>query len=142
MVGRVYLAWVVWRAEDQFQVGQVDLVVDNPVEQAFFVEEVPVTVVVGNRLATPQAPRHGSEFSGIAFGLTGSAPTPCLMSGMVGVFSALTVGGPAVAGHVFILAPESTRRVDPAGHGLDAGGFRGFVHHDFFFRHDFSKAAI
>jgi len=43
---------------------------------------------------------------------------------------------------VLILAPESAVWVDPAGDGLDAGGLGGFVHHDFYFAHRDSLAAI
>ncbi|MNH32761.1 hypothetical protein D3C79_932270 [compost metagenome] len=135
MVARVDLAGIVRCAENQLQVGQIDLVFDNPVEQAFFIEEMLVTVVVGDWLSFPQALRHGCEPGGITFGLAGPAPSPCIVNGMVGVLRAMAMGRPAVAGHVLISSPEPAGRIDPAGNGLNTGGFRGLVHHDHFLLH-------
>jgi len=57
------------------------------------------------------------------------------------ILLAVAVGGAAPTGHVFIVAPEAAISSYPASEGLNAGGFGGFVHHDFFFRHDFSYPA-
>ncbi|MCY1466054.1 hypothetical protein D9M71_842830 [compost metagenome] len=54
----------------------------------------------------------------------------------------MAVSGAAVAGHMLIIPPKAAVSGDPPSDGLNAGGFGGFVHHDFFFRHDFVLAAI
>lgn len=142
VIVRIDLLRIVRSAEGQLQVSQLDVMVDNPVEQAFFIEEVSVTVVVGDWLALPQAPRHGCEFHSISLGLAGAAPAICLVDGVGRILRAVTVGRPTIAGHVLVLAPESAGGIDPADNGLDAGGFGGFVHHDFFFAHGDFLAAI
>ncbi|MNH32467.1 hypothetical protein D3C79_929130 [compost metagenome] len=115
---------------------------DEVVPQIFLVEKVLVTVVFSDRFAGPHALRHGCELGCPALCVTGRAPPVCGMDGVLWVLRAVAVGRPAVAGHVLILAPEPAGRVDPAGNGLEAGGFGGFVHHDFFFAHGDSLAAI
>ncbi len=43
---------------------------------------------------------------------------------------------------MLIVIPETAISGAPAGYALDARGFWGFVHQDFFFRHDLSLVVI